>query len=189
MDEISNELAGASLFFQPTMAPPAPRPQLETLPLSELPPTQPPSIQVQHGESETGSPSPSLTKKPGQISRTHKESGKHDPMSDSMNASMHAFIRDNMKPVNYSNRPNDLIETIRKSVKQVGKEEFFMRLTPAEKSEVNKILFTFNELSAGEGRKISANDIGRIAIHNLLMDYKQNGEKSVLVLVLEALNA
>ena len=164
VEGIVNELAGASLFFTNQPATVTPQPKLEaskTEPVSPIPENKP---------------------------QAKKETVKTDK-HESMHARMHAFNSDNMITNNNQDLQHDAVEAIRKSVKQVGKEEFYLRLTPAEKSEVAKVVYTFNELSVGEGRKISANDIGRIGLHHLLIDYRENGEKSILFRVLAALNA
>jgi hypothetical protein len=165
VEGIMNELEGASLFFtkQPNST------TLRTIPEIE--------------KTETVSPIPE--NKP----QLKKDQTVKTDNHETMHARMHAFKRDNMITNTGNDLKNDPIEAIRKSVKQLGKEEFYLRLTPAEKSEVAKVVYTFNELSVGEGRKISANDIGRIALHHLLIDYHENGEKSILVRVLAALNA
>lgn len=185
IEGISNELEGASLFFIQTSA--------DThlpIPAENAPNNSPES------EPATQARQPFLQEKNRQpYWLTPKK--QNIPMKARLNerdhetehSSMHAIQHDMMIAGGSSHQPYDPVETIRKSVKQVGKEEFYLRLTPAEKSEVGKVVYTFNELYRGEGRKTSANDIGRIAIHQLLMDYKENGEKSTLSLVLAALNA
>ena len=84
---------------------------------------------------------------------------------------------------------DDIVETIRKTVKQVGKETLFVRLTPNEKRQIASVVYAFNEMYRGEGRKTSENEIGRISVNFLLEDYKANGEQSILAKVLAALNA
>jgi hypothetical protein len=173
IDGITNELEGASLFFTKQPDPEALPPTPETAKTVILSPV--PEDQVEFIKTEP------------------VKASNHERMNARMHAlkhsRMHANTHDKIIASIDADLENDLTETIRKSVKQVGKEEFYMRLTPAEKSEVAKVVFTFNELSVGEGKKISANDIGRIALHHLLIDYHENGEKSILVRVLAALNA
>ena len=83
----------------------------------------------------------------------------------------------------------DLIKTIRKTVKQVGKEVLFVRLSPDEKHTLGSIVYSFNEIYRGEGRKTSENEIGRIGLNYLLEDYRVNGNNSILAQVLAALAA
>jgi hypothetical protein len=75
------------------------------------------------------------------------------------------------------------IEPIRKAVKLSGKDPFFGRFTPEEKSLLADIAYTYKR----RGIKTSENEIARIAIHHLLNDYQQNGKSSVLARVLKAL--
>jgi hypothetical protein len=88
-----------------------------------------------------------------------------------------------------ANIQDDTIETIRKTVKQVGKDTLFVRLTPDEKHRVTSVVYAFNEMYRGESRKTSENELGRIRVNFLLEDYKANGEQSILAKVLAALNA
>ncbi len=89
----------------------------------------------------------------------------------------------------HASYPNDLIETIRKSVKKVGREQLYVRLTPEEKEAVRNTVYQLNELYRGKGGKTSENEVSRIALKFLLEDYKKNGENSLLFIAEEALNA
>jgi hypothetical protein len=77
------------------------------------------------------------------------------------------------------------IETIRKTVKSLGKEVAFTRVTPEEKGRLTDIVYTYKRQSI----KTSENEINRIAINFLIEDYTRNGKESVLAKVIEALNA
>ncbi|SRR5258708_6004726 len=76
------------------------------------------------------------------------------------------------------------IESVRKTLKLIGKEVLYVRLTPEEKAQVNDIEYTYQR----QGIKTSGNEIGRIALNFLLADYKANGEQSILAKVLAALH-
>jgi hypothetical protein len=104
---------------------------------------------------------------------------KDDNLSE--HASKHASMQ--------ANHQDDIVETIRKTVKQVGAKTLFIRLTPEEKHELASVVFTFNEMYRGEGRKTSENEIGRIALNFLIEDYRAKGKESVLARVLAALVA
>ena len=78
-----------------------------------------------------------------------------------------------------------IIESIRKTVKEIGKETTFIRLTQAEKDQLVDAAYTYKR----QGFKTSENELGRIGIAWLLKDYKINGKVSVLNQVLEALRA
>ncbi len=95
----------------------------------------------------------------------------------SMHASNHASM--------LANHPDALIETVRKTVKQIGKETTFLRLTPEEKEQLREIDYTYKR----RGIKTSENEISRIGLKFLLEDYKAHGEASILARVLAALNA
>jgi hypothetical protein len=80
---------------------------------------------------------------------------------------------------------DDLIETIRRAVKPPGKEDATYRFSAEEKKALADIVYSYGSA----GLKTSQNEITRIAINNLLEDYRTNGAQSVLVRVLEQLNA
>ena len=83
-------------------------------------------------------------------------------------------------------RPSDMIELIRKIVKNPAKEEvLYVRLTREEKNHLSDIAYTYERL----GRKTTDNEIGRIAVNFLIADFKANGEQSILAKVIEALKA
>lgn len=77
------------------------------------------------------------------------------------------------------------IETIRKTVKAVGKEVSFIRLTQGEKNQLADILYTFKR----QGVKTTENEVNRIGLNLLLEDYRANGANSVLARVIAALLA
>ena len=80
---------------------------------------------------------------------------------------------------------DSMVETIRKTVKSLGKEVAFTRVTSEEKGRLTDIVYTYKRQSI----KTSENEINRIAINFLIEDYTRNGKESVLAKVIEALNA
>ena len=76
------------------------------------------------------------------------------------------------------------LEIIRKTLKLVGKEVLYVRLTQEEKRHISEIEYTYQQL----GIKTSGNEIGRIGINFLLADYQANGENSILAKLLAALH-
>ena len=83
-------------------------------------------------------------------------------------------------------RPSGMIELIRKIVKNPAKEEvLYVRLTREEKNHLSDIAYSYER----QGRKTTANEIGRIAVNFLIADFKANGEQSILAKVIEALKA
>ena len=101
----------------------------------------------------------------------------------------HAYEQASKHASMIDNNEDDLVKTIRKTVKQVGTKTLFIRLTPEEKHELSSIVYTFNELYRGESHKTSENEIGRIALNYLLEDYRTCGDESILAKVLAALIA
>jgi hypothetical protein len=74
----------------------------------------------------------------------------------------------------------DPIEALRQAIKGIGKEIYYVRVTPAEKRRVEDVTHALKQ----QGIRTSANELGRIALNHLLADYEANGEESVLARVL-----
>jgi hypothetical protein len=72
------------------------------------------------------------------------------------------------------------IKGVHKTLKFIGKEVLYVRLTQVEKNQVSDIEYTYSR----QGIKTSGNEIGRIALNVLLADYKTNGEQSILARIL-----
>ena len=79
----------------------------------------------------------------------------------------------------------EILEEVRKIVKQIGKEPATQRLTLQEKQEIADIEYTYKR----QGIKTSGNEIIRIATNYIVKDYKNNGEGSILAKVLKKLNS
>lgn len=79
---------------------------------------------------------------------------------------------------------DDLLEMVRKAVKQVGKEAATQRLTIEEKQALDDIEYSYKR----RGIKTSGNEIMRIATNYIIQDYRQNGENSIVAKVLKKLN-
>ena len=77
-----------------------------------------------------------------------------------------------------------MVEVVRKSVKEFGKEAATHRFTLEEKKAVADIIYAYK----GRSIKTSENEIARIAINFVINDYEENGENSILHKVLDALN-
>jgi hypothetical protein len=161
---ITNELAGASAFFTRPTPPPHVRPaktDAATQQPSTAPTGQPATASEQGADSwQTQTAIPVLPERP-----TSKQPS--------------------MKASTLARYPHSLIETIRKAVKNPGREVTFVRLTPEEKSQLGDIVYTYKR----QGVKTSENEISRIAMSYLLEDYKANGQESILVKVIAALLA
>ena len=79
----------------------------------------------------------------------------------------------------------ETIEAIRKAVKVSGKEVVYTRLTREEKDSLADIVHTYKR----QGTKTTENEIARIALNSLLIDYRAHGERSILARVIAALLA
>lgn len=78
----------------------------------------------------------------------------------------------------------DEVDIIRKAVKEFGKEAATHRFTKAEKKEIADLIYTYKN----RGIKTSENEITRIAVNFIIKDYKENGENSILHIILKVLN-
>ncbi len=76
------------------------------------------------------------------------------------------------------------VESIRKSVKQFGKEAATHRFTREEKQKIAELIFAYSV----KGIRTSENEIARIAVNFLVEDHKRNGKDSILDQVLKLLN-
>jgi hypothetical protein len=126
VEGIMNELEGASLFFTRSVnppLPPTPEPITESVP--------PPQVENKTPV-ETPKPDVAFESTPIEDAKTSEVYNEQKSNSASKLAS---------KPIH---KTNDLIKTIRKSVKQVGKEVLFIRLSPEEKRAVGSIVYSFN---------------------------------------------
>lgn len=80
---------------------------------------------------------------------------------------------------------DEMLEEVRKAVKQIGKEAATQRLTLEEKKALKAIEFTYGQ----QGILTSGNEIIRIGMNYILKDYQKNGENSILAKVLHRLNS
>jgi hypothetical protein len=78
-----------------------------------------------------------------------------------------------------------IFEVVRKAVKQIGKEAATHRFTLDEKNHLADIEYTYKR----QGIRTSENEITRIAINYFIEDYRQNGEESLLAIILKRLNS
>jgi hypothetical protein len=85
---------------------------------------------------------------------------------------------------NHDLMPPATLEQIRKVVKQVGKEAATYRLTQSEKQQLADIVYTYKR----RGYRTSDNELARIALNWLTLDYQEQGEQSMLARVLETLH-
>ena len=119
---------------------------------------------------EARSPSPSSQARP---SRRHTR-------SNSMASKPNGELASTLASVDAST-----VAAIRQVIKAPGREVSYVRVTPEEKADLADIVYTYKR----QGQKTSENEINRIAINYLLLDYRENGQQSVLARVLAALLA
>ena len=77
------------------------------------------------------------------------------------------------------------VETIRRAVKALGKEAATHRFTATEKEAIAEIVYACKR----QGLRTTENEITRVAVNSIVHDYQANGQDSLLVRVLLALNA
>lgn len=186
-DAIANELSGASVFFgKPSASPTVDTPDPPTITIE----SQPAPMQ----QSEKGNSYENAESSQPQIESTMARPALKQ--TDETIASHHATMPPNNQviPVAHHQEPEHTIphapmlpvslETIRKTVRQVGKEAATYRLTEEEKQQLVDIVYTYKR----RGYRTSDNELARIAINWLILDYQEEGEQSVLARVLEALH-
>jgi len=76
------------------------------------------------------------------------------------------------------------LATVRRAVRQVGKEAATYRFTVDEKRALAEIVYTYR----GLGMRTTENELTRIAVNFLIEEYRQHGEHSVLAQSLALLN-
>ena len=96
--------------------------------------------------------------------------------------------RDTMQPRNHetmvSRYHDTTIETVRKAVKELGKEAATYRFTIVEKRAIADLVYTYKR----RGIRTSENEITRIAVNFVLHDNQESGKNGILDKVLRALN-
>ena len=171
-DSIANELEGASLFFS---KPATPLRSKEAKKTEGTIPESATSEQTQERVREVKS----KRDKNKQFPITQQKSETNAVMKESLQASNNASMHASNQPLTHET----IIETIRKAVKDVGKDSATYRFTPEEKKALLELSFSYKM----QGYKTSENELIRIAINFMLEDQKQNGRNSVLQRVLDAL--
>lgn len=179
---IQNELEGGSAFF------PAPRPS--------SPPAAPRTAKKKPSNTPTARPSTRrpVDTPPPDVRRSHDAQKERmtDVTPDTMpsttqsrtNDPTTAGQNDTTVSRHHATTPPP-IEPIRRAVKQIGKEAATHRFTTEEKRAIADIVYTLGQ----QGYRTSENEIARIAINSLLLDYQEHGEQSILYCVIKALNA
>ncbi len=111
------------------------------------------------------------------------------PQKEVSNDTMIPRYHDTVKPLHHDTTvpfaEEDMIEVIRKAVKQIGKEPATQRLTLEEKQQLKDIEYAYGR----QGIKTTGNEIIRIATNFIVLDFQKNGENSILGKVLKKLNS
>ena len=163
-NNIANELSGSSVFFQPqvTSEPATRTPKADRKP---TPTTQ--TVEI--------APSPEVP-----VNQPNHRGVTPLRNHDSTQAGHH----DRKQPLNEEDMLAKHFDEIRKAVKQLGKEVSTHRFSAEEKAALADIVYTH----ARQGVRTSENEITRIGVNWLLLDYRQNGDNSVLARLLERLH-
>jgi hypothetical protein len=80
---------------------------------------------------------------------------------------------------------DDILDVVRKAVRQIGKEAATHRFTLSEKNSLADIEYTYRR----QGIRTSENEITRIAINYFIQEYRKHGDSSFLAKVLKRLNS
>lgn len=78
-----------------------------------------------------------------------------------------------------------VVDSIRRAVKVVGKEAATLRLSAAEKAAIAEIVYAYKRRQV----RTSETELIRIAVNYLLQDYEARGDESVVATVLDALQS
>jgi hypothetical protein len=173
--DITNELSASSVFFTAR----------ET---SE--PTTPPLAPVETVTSPTQKPDLLSSTKPQPVDA--KPPSNHDTVTprnrntkvSSNQRRMGTQAQPSMTPPTNSYVSPEMLEEVRRVVKQLGKEAATHRFSVEEKRALADLVYTYNR----QGYRTSENEITRIAVNWLLLDFKESGEQSVLARMLERLH-
>ena len=84
-----------------------------------------------------------------------------------------------------SDAEDDILDVVRKAVRQIGKEAATHRFTLDEKNSLADIEYTYRRQSI----RTSENEITRIAINYFIEDYRTHGNSSLLAKILIRLNS
>jgi hypothetical protein len=145
----------------------------------------PPSDDGKDTHDQAPTPQEHTTPVPVKSSTPKPKKAKALPPSDTTIPRHH----DTMQPRNHDTtipqEEHEMLEVVRKAVKQVGKEAATYRFTVEEKNQLEDIKYTYKR------RKIltSENELTRIAINYFIEDYRQHGEESLLAKILKRLNS
>jgi hypothetical protein len=175
--DMVNELAGASVFFQsPTKA----QAQKDTPPVS--PETRKPVEQRQSSLVATNQESSHDTAVSS--NRDTKQRGNHPTKEPARQPIVPPIKHDTMPASSPSEEGMETLMEVRKLVRQLGKEAATHRFTAQEKRVIADLVYTYSR----QGYRTSENEITRIAVNWILLDFEERGEQSILARMLESLH-
>lgn len=126
---------------------------------------------------------PSLLKEAVQGHLTGRETGEEKAQPPEDVDTTTPRDHETVVPRHHGTTVPSMVESIRKAVKQVGKEAATHRFTPEEKQAIADIIYTYRR----QGFDTSENEIARIALNWLVWDYQENGQHSILTQILSVL--
>lgn len=170
--DIANELSGSSVFFTAKENHEPNKPEEINTAVDQY--TERSSVAVKpHFPASTTSSNRDTV-----IPRHHDiKTSRNQPQAVAQNpaATTPALVTTDLSP--------ELLEEVRKVVKQLGKEAATHRFSIEEKRSIADLVYTYNR----QGYRTSENEITRIAVNWILLDFKERGEQSVLARMLELL--
>lgn len=117
--------------------------------------------------------------------RKTKQSNNHDTTQPDSHAIKTPSRQTTTPPSGGADGLAERLEEVRRTVKQLGKEAATFRLTSQEKRTLADLVYTYHR----QGYRTSENEITRIAVNWLLLDFQEAGEGSVLARILEQLHS
>jgi len=199
---IANELVGSSVFFgarSEAETPEKPDTAKQTAQIDgklpraisgtiKPPSSQPDSTQPRQRDSMVASNHATMPQRRSDTTDTDNHPAmredKRDPLPPQPSDSE---MTDEFSPATIPDVPTTLqanLEEVRKAVRPTGKEAATYRLTVAEKQALSDIAYTYQRRRI----KTSENEIARIAINWLLLDYQAHKTDSVLARLLDLLH-
>jgi len=118
-------------------------------------------------------------------SRISKSKSAEKPQqSDIVIPSNHATVVSRHHDTTVAVASDTHLETVRRAVREFGKEAATHRFTLQEKKALADLIYAFRQRDI----RTSENEITRIAVNYVVSDFRRNGAKSILSLVLHLLN-
>lgn len=163
-DQITNELAEGSVFFQRG--------------------DHPPSGDEASGLKTVGqAPTPVKTSENPLTTPSGPHQGKPSSTIASAPASRRASTHESSL-ASFLAESNDLVEAIYRTVKRPGRDTSYVRMTEREKTELTRVI---GSLGHRRGYRISETEVMRIALCILIAEYTQKGDESLFAKVIAAL--